>query len=109
MCPVCKGLGKSITVGTELLLDRSKILHEGEGNHPDYRVGVTKKHGAGVYSKKFEGIARKLEYLYISKGGDELPEGRKTAYNKYSRYADCSFTEVPGTYIQINHHRGVKL
>ncbi len=39
MCPVCKGLGKRITVDVNLLLDMKKSLREGAVTHPDYRVG----------------------------------------------------------------------
>jgi len=52
-------------------------------------IPMTKKHGAGIYTKSFEGIARKLERLYISKGEDELPEERRDAYQQYFLYADC--------------------
>ncbi len=51
---------------------------------------IVKKHGTGTYSKNFEGIARKLERLYIGKGEDELPEVRKDAYSRYFEYSDCS-------------------
>jgi excinuclease ABC A subunit len=58
-------------------------------------IPVTKPHGAGVYTKKYEGIIRKFERLYINKGEDELPETRKDAYSKYFIYADC--TDCQGT------------
>jgi excinuclease UvrABC ATPase subunit len=35
---------------------------------------ITKKHGAGTYSKTFEGIARKLERNVFGKAEDETPE-----------------------------------
>ncbi|MGE5396488.1 MAG: ATP-binding cassette domain-containing protein [Chitinophagales bacterium] len=53
-------------------------------------IPIVKKHGAGIYSKKFEGIARKLERLYIDKAEDELPEVRKDAYQSYFIYSDCN-------------------
>jgi excinuclease UvrABC ATPase subunit len=127
MCPACKGLGKRITVNTDLLLDMGKTIREGAITHPDYKMGgwnwreltamdlfnvdiplgnfskeelnkllfaenipILKKHGTGTYSKNFEGIARKLERLYISKGEDELPQVRKDAYGKYFEFNDCS-------------------
>lgn len=127
MCPACKGLGKRITVNTDLMLDTDRSIREGAITHPDFRVGgwnwreltaidlfnvdipvkgfspeelnkllysenipIIKKHGTGTYSKNFEGIARKLERLYIGKGEDELPEVRKDAYSKYFEYNDCS-------------------
>lgn len=54
-------------------------------------IPIIKQHGAGTYSKKFEGIAKKLERLYINKGEDELPEERKDAYEKYFVYTDCDY------------------
>jgi len=130
MCPECKGLGKRITVNTDLLLDRSKTLREGAITHPDFKVGgwywreivgsgifpadltldqfseeqiqsllfvdkiaYDREHGAGTYSKNFEGIARKLERLYVNKGEDEIPAVRKTAYEKYFTYSDCTACE----------------
>jgi len=39
MCPACKGLGKRITVDSDLLLDKNKTIREGAITHPDYRVG----------------------------------------------------------------------
>lgn len=52
-------------------------------------IPIERKHGAGVYHKFFEGIARKLERYYIEKSEDELPETRKDAYQKYFLYLDC--------------------
>lgn len=52
-------------------------------------IPIEKKHGAGTYSKNFEGIARKLERIYLNKAQEELSEERKDAYQRYFRYADC--------------------
>ncbi len=52
-------------------------------------VPITKAHGAGVYAKKFDGIVRGLERRYVDKSEDELPEGRKNAYQRYFVYGDC--------------------
>lgn len=126
MCPVCKGLGKKITVDIDMLLDKSKSLREGAITHPDIKVGswywrelmvmnlfdvdkpiadytseeldkllyaenipITKPHGAGTYTKNFEGLVRKFERLYLNKGEDEVPETRKDAYAKYFVYSHC--------------------
>lgn len=53
-------------------------------------IPITKKHGAGTYSKNFEGIARKLERVYINKAKEELSKERKDAYQKYFVYSDCN-------------------
>jgi excinuclease UvrABC ATPase subunit len=52
-------------------------------------IPIEKKHGAGTYSKNFEGIARKLERIYVYKAKEELSKERKDAYQKYFVYADC--------------------
>ena len=52
-------------------------------------VPITKAHGAGVYAKKFDGIVRGLERRYVDKSEDELPEGRRNAYQRYFVYSDC--------------------
>ena len=52
-------------------------------------IPITKAHGAGTYSKNFEGIVRKFERLYINKAEDELPETKKDAYAKYFIYRHC--------------------
>lgn len=52
-------------------------------------IPIEKKHGAGTYSKNFEGIARKLERIYINKAKEELSKERKDAYQRYFVYADC--------------------
>ena len=52
-------------------------------------IPIEKVHGAGTYSKNFEGIARKLERVYLSKAPEELTSERKNAYQKYFVYSDC--------------------
>lgn len=52
-------------------------------------VPVVKPHGVGTYTKKYEGIIRKFERLYINKGEDELPDTKKDAYSRYFIYTDC--------------------
>ncbi len=52
-------------------------------------IPIEKKHGAGTYTKNFEGVARKLERLHIGKGEEMLSEARKNAYDKYFIYTDC--------------------
>jgi excinuclease ABC A subunit len=54
-------------------------------------IPIVKKHGAGTYSKNFEGIARKLERIYVNKAKEELSKERKDAYQRYFIYADCDF------------------
>lgn len=53
-------------------------------------IAITKAHGAGVYSKNYEGIARKLERSASEKAEDELPGEEKDAYRKYLIYKECS-------------------
>lgn len=52
-------------------------------------IPISRDHGAGIYRKTFEGIARKLEHNYVEKSEDELPEARKDAYQRYFLYLDC--------------------
>jgi excinuclease UvrABC ATPase subunit len=52
-------------------------------------IPIEKKHGAGTYSKNFEGIARKLERIYVNKAREEMSKERKDAYQKYFVYSDC--------------------
>ena len=53
-------------------------------------IPIKKKHGAGTYSKNYEGIVRKLERVYVNKAEDELSEARKDAYQKYFVYSECA-------------------
>jgi excinuclease UvrABC ATPase subunit len=81
-------------VGIQLFPVDKKIkdFSEKERNDLLYAEGIQieKVHGAGTYSKNFEGIAHKLERYYINKAQDELPEERQDAYDKYFVYADCT-------------------
>ncbi len=52
-------------------------------------IPIEKKHGAGTYSKRFVGIARRLERLYVNKAKDDLSKARRDAYQKYFVYSDC--------------------
>lgn len=52
-------------------------------------IPINKKHGAGTYSKNFEGVARKLENAYLSKAPGESKADSKNAYQKYFKYSDC--------------------
>ena len=52
-------------------------------------IPIVKPHGAGTYMKKYEGIAHRLERLYVDKSEDELPDKRKDAYQRYFLYLDC--------------------
>ena len=53
------------------------------------RIPDNRKHGAGTYAKTWEGVARRLERLYVNKAEDELPEARRDAYRQYLVYGDC--------------------
>ena len=53
-------------------------------------IPIEKAHGAGTYSKIFEGLTIRLERLNLNKSEDELSEERKNAYQKYFIYSDCS-------------------
>ncbi len=52
-------------------------------------IPVVKAHGAGTYQKNFEGVARKLERLYLNKPVDQLNNARKNAYLKYFTNSKC--------------------
>ncbi|MFC1586238.1 ATP-binding cassette domain-containing protein [Fibrobacterota bacterium] len=52
-------------------------------------IPIEKKHGAGIYSKNFVGIARKLEQLYLNKPVEQLSNARKNAYEKYFVQEKC--------------------
>ena len=39
MCPECEGIGKTVQVDLDKLLDRSKSLNEGAILHPEFKVG----------------------------------------------------------------------
>lgn len=63
-------------------------------------VPIEKKHGEGVYSKNFEGIARRMERSVTEKAEDELPDEKKNVYKQYFQYAECGF--CGGT--RLNEH-----
>ncbi len=127
MCPACHGLGQTVSVNIDLLLDRSKSLREGAIVHPEFKQGgwlwretlafnlfdadkklqdyseeelnrllfsepipVTKSHGAGVYSKFFEGFARRLTKRVTEKAEAEEVEEEKNVYKKYMLYSTCA-------------------
>lgn len=78
------------------LFDVHKKLKEytqGELNKLLYTepIPITKPHGAGTYSKTFEGIARRLERVVSEKAEDEVSQKRKDAYQKYLIYKVCSY------------------
>ena len=54
-------------------------------------VPITKTHGAGTYSKNYEGIARRLERTVTAKAEDEVSDRDKNIYKKYFIYSDCEF------------------
>jgi len=54
-------------------------------------IPINRSHGAGTYSKTFEGIARKLERAISEKAEDEVPDEQKDAYRKYIIYSDCNY------------------
>lgn len=56
-------------------------------------ITITKRHGAGVYSKNYEGIARRLERSASEKAEDELPSEEKDAYRKYLIYKECNICD----------------
>ena len=53
-------------------------------------IEIRRTHEGVAFSKKWEGIIRRLERLYINKAEDELPEIRKGAYQRYLVYGDCT-------------------
>ncbi len=52
-------------------------------------IPVEKTHGAGTYTKNYEGVVRKLERLHINKAKDQLSAARRGAYERYFVYSDC--------------------
>lgn len=52
-------------------------------------IPVVKAHGAGTYQKNFEGVARKLERIYLNKPVEQLNNARKNAYEKYFVSVTC--------------------
>jgi excinuclease ABC A subunit len=62
--------------------DRERFLHA-EG------IPVEKRHGAGIYTKNFEGVARKLQRLHLSRPAEQLNKSRRSAYEKYFAQREC--------------------
>lgn len=56
-------------------------------------ISIQKKHGAGIYSKMFEGVARKLLRRYVDKAQDEEQDSKKDAYQRYFIYKECEACE----------------
>jgi excinuclease UvrABC ATPase subunit len=52
-------------------------------------IPINRPHGAGTYSRTWEGVARRLERLYVSSAEDELPEAKRNAYQRFFTYGDC--------------------
>jgi len=52
-------------------------------------IPINRAHGAGTYSKTFNGIAERLERDYLNKAPEDLPAAKKDAYEKYFIYMDC--------------------
>ena len=62
--------------------DRQRLLYA-------EAIPVEKRHGAGIYTKNFEGVVRKLERLHLSKPAEQLNKSRRSAYEKYFVQQDC--------------------
>ncbi|HOW44257.1 MAG TPA: excinuclease ABC subunit UvrA [Candidatus Aminicenantes bacterium] len=62
--------------------DRQRFLHA-EG------IPVERRHGAGIYTKNFEGVARKLQRLHLSRPAEQLNQSRRSAYEKYFTQKEC--------------------
>ncbi len=52
-------------------------------------IPITKKHGAGIYSKNWEGFARRLKRRITERAEAEEAEEEKNIYKKYLVYSDC--------------------
>ncbi len=52
-------------------------------------IPVEKRHGAGTYTKNYQGVVRKLERLHINKAKEQLSAARRNAYEKYFVYSAC--------------------
>ncbi len=62
--------------------ERHKLFHSAG-------IPVVKPHGAGTYTKNWEGIAAKIERLYAAKGEDEFSEPREDTYRRYMSQSTC--------------------
>ena len=60
-------------------------------------IPIEKRHGAGIYSKNFIGVARKLEQLYLRKGEITLSSARRNAYDRF--FVDSPCAECGGSRI----------
>lgn len=52
-------------------------------------LALIKKHGAGTYSKVWEGVVQKLERLYINRDSEELPRERRESCLRFLVYEEC--------------------
>jgi excinuclease UvrABC ATPase subunit len=52
-------------------------------------IPVEKRHGAGIYTKNFEGVVRKLQRLHLNKPEEQLSKPRRSAYEKYFVQQEC--------------------
>jgi excinuclease UvrABC ATPase subunit len=52
-------------------------------------IPVEKNHGAGTYTKNYQGVVKKLERLHINKAKEQLSAARRDAYERYFVYSDC--------------------
>ena len=58
-------------------------------------IPITKKHGAGIYSKHYEGIVSRIKRRITEKAEDEPVESEKNIYKQYLLYSSC--TNCKGT------------
>jgi len=52
-------------------------------------LALKRTHAGVTYSKRWDGLIIRLERLYINKAEDEVPAGRRDAYQRYLIYDDC--------------------
>lgn len=52
-------------------------------------IPFERKHGGGTYAKNYEGIARRLERLYLNMDSDTGAKARKEGYENYFIYSEC--------------------
>ncbi len=62
--------------------DKQRFLHA-------EAIPVERRHGAGIYTKNFEGVVRKLQRLHLSKPAERLSKPRRSAYDKYFVEQEC--------------------
>ena len=63
--------------------DRDRLLY----SEP---VPIERRHGAGVYMKKWEGIARKMLRVHVGKGEIQTGQYKSTVFDSYFVDSDCS-------------------